>query len=113
MSRKYTLSLVFYPQGDGRYGVTCPELRACFTDGDTMEEAEANIMDLITELLPEQIGVSGESREFFREGLGVKGKKFKEIEVVETSSGDIITAFEESAGTLEVPPHAARYHRSA
>lgn len=92
MSRKYTLSLVFYPQADGGYGVTCPELRACFSEGNTIEEAEANIMDLITELLPEQIGHSDESREFFREGLGMGGKKFAEIEVEETDVGGIITA---------------------
>ena len=91
MSRKYTLALVFYPQGDGRYGVTCPELRACFSEGDTITEAEANIMDLIAELLPEQIGVSDDSREFFREGLGMNGKRFKEIEIEETDAGEIIT----------------------
>jgi predicted RNase H-like HicB family nuclease len=102
MSRKYTLSLVFYPQDDGRYGVTYPELRACFSEGNTIEEAETNIMDLIAELLPEQIGASNESREFFREGLGMKGKqfKFKEIKVEETGAGEIITALEESAEIL-------------
>jgi predicted RNase H-like HicB family nuclease len=100
MSRKYTLSLVFYPQDDGRYGVTCPELRACFSDGDTIEEAESNIMDLIAELLPEQIGDSSESHEFFLEGLGMKGKQFKEIEVEETGAGEIITVDEKPVESL-------------
>ena len=97
MSRKYTLSLVFYPQADGRYGVTCPELRACFSDGDTIGEAEANIMDLIAELLPEQIGASDESREFFREGLGMKGKRFKEVEIEETGVRESAAALTKTA----------------
>jgi predicted RNase H-like HicB family nuclease len=95
MSRTYNLSLIFYPQPDGRFGVTCSELQGCFSEGDTLKEAEASIRELIAELMPEQIGQSDESREFFREGLGMKGKKFAEIEVHETDAGEIVTTVEE------------------
>jgi predicted RNase H-like HicB family nuclease len=91
MKRKYSLSLVFSPQTDGGYAVVCPEIQGCYTDGRTIEEAEMNARELLSELMPEQIGQSDESREFFREGLGMKGKKFAEIEVHETDAGEIVT----------------------
>jgi predicted RNase H-like HicB family nuclease len=87
--KQYNLSLIFYPQRKGGYTVVCPELRACFSDGDTIEEAEANIMELITEFLPEQTGDSDESKEFFREGLCLKGKLFKDIDVETTDTGEV------------------------
>jgi predicted RNase H-like HicB family nuclease len=87
--KQYNLSLIFYPQGNGGYTVVCPELRACFSDGDTIEEAEANIMELIAEFLPEQTGDSDESKEFFREGLCMKGKLFKDIDVETTDTGEV------------------------
>jgi predicted RNase H-like HicB family nuclease len=100
MRRKYCLSLVFCPQDDGTYTVICPELQGCCTDGTTIEDAEKNISELIAEIMPERIGNSDESREFFREGLGIGGKMFKEIEVEETDVGEIITATEESSEAL-------------
>jgi predicted RNase H-like HicB family nuclease len=100
MGRKYCLSLVFYPQTDGGFTVVCPEIQGCVSEGETIEEAEKNVRELIVEFMPERIGHSNESREFFREGLGMSGKQFAEIEVEETDAGEIITAVEESAEAL-------------
>jgi predicted RNase H-like HicB family nuclease len=88
--KRYNLSLIFYPQNKGGYTAVCPELRACFSDGDTIEEAEANIMELIAEFLPEQTGESDTAKEFFREGLCMKGKLFKDIDVETTDAGKVV-----------------------
>jgi len=40
------LSLIFYPQVTGGYTVICPEI-AKTSDGDTYEEAQSNIRELI------------------------------------------------------------------
>jgi predicted RNase H-like HicB family nuclease len=87
--KQYNLSLIFYPQSKGGYTVVCPELRACFSEGETIEEAESNIMELIAEFLPEQTGDSEESKEFFREGLCMKGKLFKDIDVETGDAGNV------------------------
>ena len=58
MAREYNLSLIFYPQQEGGYTVICPELRSCFTEGDTIEEATENIRDIIADFLPERINAS-------------------------------------------------------
>ena len=42
------LSLLFYPQTTGGYTVICPEISRT-TNGDTYEEAEANIKELIAD----------------------------------------------------------------
>jgi predicted RNase H-like HicB family nuclease len=82
MMRKYNLSLIFYPQDTGGFTVTCPELTNCFTEGDTIEEAEANIRELIDEFLPEQAHRGSDvDEELFREGMCMSGKFFREIEV--------------------------------
>jgi predicted RNase H-like HicB family nuclease len=82
MQHKYNLSLIFYPQDTGGYTVVCPELKACFSEGDTIEEAEENIRELIAEFLPEKTKRGGETdEEMFREGLCMSGKLFREIEV--------------------------------
>jgi len=33
---------------NGSYVALCPELRGCFTQGDTYEDAVANLKDLVT-----------------------------------------------------------------
>jgi predicted RNase H-like HicB family nuclease len=42
----YTFSLVIEHDEDG-YFVTCPSLQGCYTQGDTYEEAMANITDAV------------------------------------------------------------------
>jgi predicted RNase H-like HicB family nuclease len=88
MAHKYNLSLIFYPQINGGYGVVCPEINGCFTEGETIEEATANIRELIADFLPDEI--KGElDEQMFREGSCMKGKQFQEIEVMIDDSGEV------------------------
>src|ERR1700723_3222816 len=41
----YRIPLVFTPQPEGGYTVTSPVLPELFTEGDTIEEAHANVSD--------------------------------------------------------------------
>jgi hypothetical protein len=50
--------------------------------------------------MPDRIGHSDDSREFFREGLGMKGKRFIELDVEETDSGEIIMTVGESGEAM-------------
>jgi predicted RNase H-like HicB family nuclease len=76
--RKYTLSLIFYPQDCGGYTVVCPELRGCLSDGKTLEEAEANIRELIPEWLAKATADEVDA-DYLAEGLAMPGKLFKEV----------------------------------
>ncbi|GHV39320.1 hypothetical protein FACS1894187_19150 [Synergistales bacterium] len=80
MTQTYNLSLIFYPQRGGGYSVVCPEIRGCFSEGETIGEATQNIRDVITDFLPEEIK-SEASEEMFREGCCMRGKMFQDIEV--------------------------------
>ena len=55
MAREYNLSLIFYPQQEGGYMVVCPEIESCFTEGRTIDEATANISNIIADFLPDEI----------------------------------------------------------
>ena len=90
MAREYNLSLIFYPQRRGGYTVICPELEACFTEGETIEEATANIRDVISDFLPDEINVSEADEELLREGLCMEGKIFQEIKVTVDASGEVV-----------------------
>ena len=89
MANKYNLSLVFYPQPDGQYHVTCPEIQSCFSCGATMSEARENIYNVIADFLPEAVHKVDE--EMFREGLCMKGKILEEAEFEIDESGEVIT----------------------
>lgn len=41
----YRIPLVFTPQAEGGYTVTSPALPELITEGDTLEEAQANVQD--------------------------------------------------------------------
>lgn len=43
----YRIPLVFTPQPDGGYTVTSPVLPELITEGDSLEEARANVRDAI------------------------------------------------------------------
>jgi predicted RNase H-like HicB family nuclease len=91
MTRKYNLSLVFYPQRDGQYHVECPELENCFSCGATKEEARTRIYELIAEDLHERVNWgAAEDEEMFREGLCMKGKIFEEAEFQIDESGEVV-----------------------
>jgi predicted RNase H-like HicB family nuclease len=88
MERKYNLSLIFYPQPEGGYSVVCPEIEGCFTEGETIEEATANIRELIEDFLPDEIK-SELDEQMFREGSCMKGKQFQEIEAIIDETGEV------------------------
>ena len=91
MAHEYNLSLVFYPQREGGYTVICPELEACFTEGRTIEEATANISNIIAEFLPDEI--KGEiNEEMCREGLCMEGKIFQEVKATIDDYGEVIVS---------------------
>ena len=90
MAHEYNLSLIFYPQQEGGYTVICPELRSCFTEGRTIEEATANIRDIIAEFLPERVNVSEVDEEMLRVGLCMEGKIYQEIKAVIAPSGEVV-----------------------
>jgi len=46
-SQTYRLQVVIELDEDGRYVASCPALQACYTQGDTFEDAIANIRDVI------------------------------------------------------------------
>ena len=53
----YRVPLVFTPQPDGGYTVTSPVLPELLTEGDSLEEARANVRDAfeaVVELYAEQ-----------------------------------------------------------
>lgn len=53
----YRVPLVFSPQPEGGYTVTSPALPELLTEGDTLEEAHANVRDAfeaVVELYTEQ-----------------------------------------------------------
>ncbi len=53
----YRIPLVFTPQPEGGYTVTSPALPELITEGDTLEEAHANVRDAfeaVAELYSEQ-----------------------------------------------------------
>ena len=99
MAHGYNLSLIFYPQQEGGFLVICPELEDCFTEGSTIEEATANINDIIADFLPDAVkGVVNE--EFFREGICMEGKIFQEMKVTIDESGELVfpAAFAHAVG---------------
>ena len=89
MVHKYNLSLIFYPQRSGGYTVICPELPFCVSDGKTVEEATANISNIIADFLPDEVK-SEVNEETLREGLCMEGKIFQEMKVTIDESGEVV-----------------------
>jgi predicted RNase H-like HicB family nuclease len=87
MACEYNLSLIFYPQREGGYTVICPELRSCIAEGKTIDEATANINNVIADFLPDEVK-SEANEEVFREGLCMEGKLYQEIKVVLDDAGE-------------------------
>jgi predicted RNase H-like HicB family nuclease len=90
MAHEYNLSLIFYPQRRGGYTVICPELPFCISEGDNLDEAAANIYDVIADLLPGEINKGKADEELLRLGLCMKGKLFQEVAVTLDESGEVI-----------------------
>jgi len=51
MKAIYKLPLVFDPQPEGGYTVSCPILPELITEGDTVKEAMANASDALTAII--------------------------------------------------------------
>jgi antitoxin HicB len=58
--RPWTLKVFLEPDEDGGYVVVCPTLQGCYSQGDTVEEARANIREAI-ELCLEDLHENGEA----------------------------------------------------
>ena len=43
----YNYMVIFEKEEDGRYHASCPALKGCHSQGDTFEEASANICEAI------------------------------------------------------------------
>jgi len=89
MAHDYNLSLIFYPQREGGYTVICPELRSCFAEGKTIDEATTNISNVIADFLPDEIKTEI-NEETFREGLCMEGKLFQEMKVTVNEFGEVL-----------------------
>lgn len=44
---QYRFTVVYERDGDGRVLALCPALRGCYTEGETQDEARANIREAI------------------------------------------------------------------
>ena len=90
MAHEYNLSLIFYPQRKGGYTVICPELPFGISEGESLDEAMANIYDVIADLLPDEINKGEADEELLRTGLCMKGKLFQEVKVTVDESGKVV-----------------------
>jgi predicted RNase H-like HicB family nuclease len=52
-AKTYRLQVVVEVDEDGKYVAWCPALQACYTQGDTYEEALENVQDVIALCLDE------------------------------------------------------------
>ena len=56
MKKSYEVQVVIELDEDGKYVAWCPALEACYTQGDTFEEAMENIRDVVSMCLEELKG---------------------------------------------------------
>ena len=71
------LSMICSKQDNGAYFAICPEIKGCFTQGDTYEEAAANLKELVEITVKEEL-----TEEDIKEILLSKVKIFSELEIV-------------------------------
>ena len=71
------LSMICTKQIGGAYFAICPEVKGCFTQGDTYEEAAASLKELVDITLKEELLTKD-----IQEILLSKEKIFSEFEVV-------------------------------
>jgi predicted RNase H-like HicB family nuclease len=55
----YDFKVILEPEPDGGYVVSCPSLRGCYSEGETVEKALANIKEAV-ELVLEDMKAHGE-----------------------------------------------------
>lgn len=76
--RTYHLQVVLEVDEDGKYVAWCPSLKACYSQGDTFEEALENIRDVIAMCLEELLE---EQQEIDTRYPEVIGTRFLEVTV--------------------------------
>ena len=70
------LSIICSKQSTGAYFAICPEIKGCFTQGDTYEEAYANLKELVEITIREDL-----TEEDIEEIMLSKTKIFSEFEI--------------------------------
>lgn len=60
MTKRFTRQVIIQPDETGGYNVSCPSLPGCHSQGDTIDEALANIREAI-ELYIEDMLENGET----------------------------------------------------
>ncbi len=73
--KTYELQVVIELDEDGKYVAWCPALEACYTQGDTFEEAVENIQDVVTMCLEELREEKKKVELRFPEVIGIKQVK--------------------------------------
>ena len=70
------LSMLCSMQSNGSYFAMCPEIKGCFTQGDTYEQAYNNLMELVDVTIKEEL-----EKEEIQEILMAKSRIFQEFEI--------------------------------
>ena len=70
------LSIICSKQSNGSYFALCPEIKGCFTQGDTYEDAAANLVELVELTLKEDVSDAD-----LESIMSSKTKIFSEFEV--------------------------------
>ena len=71
------LSMICSEQSNGSFFALCPEIKGCFTQGDTYEAAVANLKELVEITVKEDLSV-----EDMEDIVLAKNKIFSEFEIV-------------------------------
>jgi len=69
---KYQIQVLIEQDEDGKYITSCPSLQGCYTQGDTAEEAMANIQDVIEMCLEELLEEQKEIELFYPRIIDIK-----------------------------------------
>ena len=70
------LSMICSKQSNGAYFAVCPEIKGCFTQGDSYEEAVSNLKELVEITVKEEL-----TDEEIQDILLTKAKIFSEFEI--------------------------------
>jgi predicted RNase H-like HicB family nuclease len=71
------LSIVCSQQNNGSYAAVCPDLKGCFTQGDTYEQTILQLKDLIETIIKEDL-----TEDELQGLIETKAKIFTEYELV-------------------------------
>ena len=71
------LSMICSKQSNGSYFAICPEIRSCFTQGDTYEDAVEYLKELVEITIKEEL-----EEEEIQEITSSKTKIFLEFEII-------------------------------